>query len=73
MQVKLLKQKLGFDAAFNYKTSRDYTASLRELCPNGIDVYFDNVGGKVRFVAVPDTACACVCPPADQPALAYIA
>ncbi len=40
----------GYDAAFNYKTLPDqsmgsYVAKLKELCPNGIDVYFDNVGG----------------------------
>ena len=36
--------RLGYDAAFNYRdtTSRE---ALRDLCPDGIDVYFDNVGG----------------------------
>ena len=38
---------LGFDAAFNYKTVSDYPAKLAELCPDGIDVYFDNVGGAI--------------------------
>ena len=38
--------ELGFDAAFNYKTTADYAAKLKELCPNGVDVYFDNVGGS---------------------------
>jgi hypothetical protein len=48
LQVKLLKDKFGYDAAFNYKTSQDLTASLKEVCPDGIDIYFENVGGKVQ-------------------------
>ncbi|MEX2146322.1 MAG: NADP-dependent oxidoreductase [Candidatus Rokuibacteriota bacterium] len=39
-------KELGFDACVNYKT-QDVAAALREACPNGIDVYFDNVGGEV--------------------------
>ena len=38
--------ELGFDACINYKTA-DLNAALKEACPNGIDVYFDNVGGAV--------------------------
>ncbi|MEO8504681.1 MAG: NADP-dependent oxidoreductase [Acidobacteriota bacterium] len=41
-----LRDELGFDAAFNYKTD-DLDASLQEHCPDGIDVYFDNVGGAI--------------------------
>jgi leukotriene B4 12-hydroxydehydrogenase/15-oxo-prostaglandin 13-reductase len=43
----LLTDELGFDAAFNYKTVKDYRGKLKELCPSGIDVYFDNVGGEI--------------------------
>jgi hypothetical protein len=39
--------ELGFDACFNYKTTPDYVAKLKELCPQGVDVYFDNVGGPI--------------------------
>lgn len=46
-KVAWLRDELGFDAAFNYKTTQDYAAKLQELCPNGVDVYFDNVGGAI--------------------------
>ncbi len=38
--------ELGYDAAINHKTD-DLDAALREACPDGVDVYFDNVGGRV--------------------------
>ncbi len=46
-KVEYLTGELGFDEAFNYKTHTDYRAKLSELCPDGIDVYFDNVGGPI--------------------------
>lgn len=51
-KIKYLTDELGFDAAFNYKTVTDYFAKLRELCPNGIDSYFDNVGGAITDAAI---------------------
>ena len=39
-------RELGFDACVSYKKG-DLLASLKEACPNGIDVYFENVGGDV--------------------------
>jgi NADPH-dependent curcumin reductase CurA len=44
-KVAYLKE-LGFDSAFNYKNV-DYNEALKEHCPNGIDIYFENVGGKM--------------------------
>ncbi|MFB9326115.1 NADP-dependent oxidoreductase [Paenibacillus aurantiacus] len=46
-KTALLTDKLGFDAAINYKTVSDLQAALAEACPNGVDVYFDNVGGAI--------------------------
>jgi NADPH-dependent curcumin reductase CurA len=46
-KVKLLCDELRFDAAFNYRSEQNYYAKLKELCPSGIDVYFDNVGGTL--------------------------
>ena len=46
-KVDYVTGELGFDAAFNYKEVKDYEAKLEEVCPNGIDVYFDNVGGPL--------------------------
>ncbi len=41
-----LTQQLGFDAAIDYK-SDDVKKALRQHCPQGVDVYFDNVGGDI--------------------------
>ena len=41
-----LTDSLGFDAAINYKTE-DVGAALDRLCPKGINIYFDNVGGEI--------------------------
>jgi NADPH:quinone reductase len=46
-KIKYIVNELGFDGAFNYKTTKDYLAKLKELCPKGIDCYFDNVGGAI--------------------------
>jgi len=42
-----LTDDLGFDAAINYKTTDDYRAALDEAAPDGVDVYYDNVGGPI--------------------------
>lgn len=46
-KVAYLTDTLGFDAAFNYKTSPDLMAAVRDANPKGIDVYFENVGGPM--------------------------
>jgi len=46
-----LTDDLGLDGAINYKTE-DVFGRMRELCPDGIDVYFDNVGGDILNAAL---------------------
>jgi NADPH-dependent curcumin reductase CurA len=47
--------ELGFDAAVNYRTD-DVAASLRALCPEGIDLYYDNVGGEILDICLAQLA-----------------
>ena len=47
-KCKLVKEHFGFDHCINYKTclsTKDLAKSLRQVAPNGIDMYFENVGG----------------------------
>src|SRR5262249_6708539 len=46
-KVEWIVKECGYDAAFNYKKDQNYAAKFKELCPNGIDAYFDNVGGPI--------------------------
>lgn len=50
-KVSWLTDELGFDAAFDYKTTSNLSAKLGELCPEGIHHYFDNVGGEITDAA----------------------
>ena len=50
-----LVDELGFTAAINYRTE-PVARRLHELCPKGIDVYFDNVGGEILDAALGNLA-----------------
>ncbi|MFZ6642626.1 NADP-dependent oxidoreductase [Undibacterium sp. TC4M20W] len=54
-KVRYLTEELGFDAAIDYK-SEDVSAALKQHCPKGIDVYFDNVGGDILDAALAQLA-----------------
>jgi NADPH-dependent curcumin reductase CurA len=45
-KCRWIKDELGFDAAINYKTA-NLPEAMKHNCPNGIDIYFDNVGGAI--------------------------
>ncbi|PIW26584.1 MAG: NADP-dependent oxidoreductase [Rhodospirillales bacterium CG15_BIG_FIL_POST_REV_8_21_14_020_66_15] len=52
-KVDFLKNDLGFDAAFNYRTAGpDILSALQAAAPGGLDIYFDNVGGAVLEAAL---------------------
>ncbi len=46
-KIEMLKSEFGFDEAINYKTTEKMTEAIAKACPDGVDVYFDNVGGKI--------------------------
>lgn len=50
-----LTDELGFDAAINYRTD-DVPSAIRAACPNGVDVFFDNVGGDILQAALGNLA-----------------
>ncbi|MCA0872328.1 NADP-dependent oxidoreductase [Seohaeicola saemankumensis] len=55
-KCKLAVEKFGFDACLDhraYDNARDLRAALKEAAPDGIDIYFENVGGKVLEAVIP--------------------
>jgi len=46
-KINTLKSKFGYNAGINYKSTANLEAAIKEACPNGVDIYFDNVGGSV--------------------------
>ena len=55
-KVQYLKD-LGFDAAYNYKTMGSMSDTLKEACPKGIDLFFDNVSLPLCFVCITNKLC----------------
>ena len=51
-KIALLKKDFGFDDAINYKTTSNLKAAIAELCSNGVDIYFDNVGRDISDAVV---------------------
>ena len=51
-KVQLLKTKFKFDQAVNYKTEENLKDAIGNVCPLGVDVYFDNVGGDISYAVL---------------------
>lgn len=54
-KCRWLTEELGFDVAINYRTM-NVASALKESCPKGIDVFFDNVGGEILEAALANLA-----------------
>jgi NADPH-dependent curcumin reductase CurA len=51
-KVKLLKEEFKFDEVINYKTTQHLEKSIERSCPDGVDIYFDNVGGVISDAVI---------------------
>ncbi|GGK59227.1 NADP-dependent oxidoreductase [Rufibacter glacialis] len=51
-KAELLQKEFGYDAVINYKTTQNLRTDLKAACPNGVDVYFDNVGGEITDAVI---------------------
>ncbi|WP_066838206.1 NADP-dependent oxidoreductase [Rufibacter ruber] len=51
-KAELLKKEFGYDEVINYKITQDLRSDLKAACPNGVDVYFDNVGGEITDAVI---------------------
>jgi hypothetical protein len=51
-KCRLLKEQFGFDDAINYKTAKVMKKAVAASCPEGVDVYFDNVGGEITDAVI---------------------
>ncbi len=51
-KLKLMQEKFGFDKGINYKTTDNMKKAVADACPDGVDVYFDNVGGEILDAAM---------------------
>jgi hypothetical protein len=51
-KIDRIQEKFEFDAAINYKTTDNMKKAIAQACPDGVDVYFDNVGGEILDAAL---------------------
>jgi len=46
-KISMLSEKFGFDSGINYKSTENMKKAIARACPDGVDIYFDNVGGEI--------------------------
>ena len=51
-KIERIKDTFGFDEGINYKSTDNLKEAIAKVCPNGVDVYFDNVGGEILDAAM---------------------
>ena len=51
-KIRHIKDNYNVDAGINYKKTKDMSKAIAENCPDGVDVYFDNVGGTTLDAAL---------------------
>lgn len=51
-KIKMLKEEFNFDEGINYKTTSNMYEAIKACCPNGVDIYFDNVGGEISDAVI---------------------
>lgn len=51
-KVEMLKSEFGFDEGINYNTTENMSEAIAKACPDGVDVYFDNVGGEISDAVI---------------------
>jgi hypothetical protein len=52
LKVDYILNELNFDTAINYKTTSDLNSAILSACPDGVDIYFDNVGGEISDAVI---------------------
>jgi NADPH-dependent curcumin reductase CurA len=51
-KTEFLVNKLKFDEAINYRTTKNMGEAIAKACPNGVDIYYDNVGGEISDAVI---------------------